>query len=90
MGLWLRPRFCKQIEQDIPIWEARSNRDRPATGPRRRRDHDFPAWARHSYEEGNCVRSLNYDELFIGGRGRPPSDDATALGHLPPHRGADR
>ena len=73
MGLGFARDFCKQIEQDIPIWESQDLSRPTATGPRRRRDQRVPRVGAAVLRGGNRVRSLNYDELFIGGRWQAPS-----------------
>ena len=54
MGLGFARDFCKQIEQDIPIWEAKIYRDRPLLARGEGAINDFRAWARHSYEEATA------------------------------------
>jgi 3-Ketosteroid 9alpha-hydroxylase C-terminal domain len=50
MGLGLVRDFCKQIEQDIPIWENNVFRDRPQTAPGESAITKFRAWGEQSYE----------------------------------------
>jgi hypothetical protein len=45
--------FCKQIEQDIPIWESKIYRDRPQLARGEGAITEFRAWARQSYEEAH-------------------------------------
>jgi hypothetical protein len=51
MGLGFARDFCKQIEQDIPIWENKIYRDRPQLARGEGAITEFRAWARQSYEE---------------------------------------
>jgi phenylpropionate dioxygenase-like ring-hydroxylating dioxygenase large terminal subunit len=51
MGLDVVRDFCKQIEQDIPIWENKIYRDRPQLARGEGAITEFRAWARQSYEE---------------------------------------
>jgi len=51
MGLGFARDFCKQIEQDIPIWENKIYRDRPQLASGEGAITEFRAWARQSYEE---------------------------------------
>jgi hypothetical protein len=46
-----RARFCKQIEQVIPIWEDKIYHDRPQLARGEGAITEFRAWARQSYEE---------------------------------------
>lgn len=41
--------FCKQIEQDIPIWEAEIYRDKPALARGESAITEFRNWAQQSY-----------------------------------------
>jgi hypothetical protein len=54
MGLGFARDFCRQIEQDIPIWENKIYRDRPQLARGEGAINDFRAWARHSYEEATA------------------------------------
>ena len=49
--------FCKQIEQDIPIWEAKIYRDKPALAPGERAITEFRNWAEKSYSSTETVSS---------------------------------
>ena len=51
MGLGFARDFCKQIEQDIPIWENKIYRDRPQLARGEGAITEFRAWARQSYKE---------------------------------------
>jgi phenylpropionate dioxygenase-like ring-hydroxylating dioxygenase large terminal subunit len=51
MGLGFARDFCKQIEQDIPIWENKIYRERPQLARGEGAITEFRAWARQSYEE---------------------------------------
>jgi hypothetical protein len=51
MGLGFARDFCKQIEQDIPIWENKIYRDRPQLARGEGAITEFRAWARQSCEE---------------------------------------
>jgi phenylpropionate dioxygenase-like ring-hydroxylating dioxygenase large terminal subunit len=51
MGLGFARDFCKQIEQDIPIWESKIYRDRPQLARGEGAITEFRSWARQSYEE---------------------------------------
>ena len=51
MGLGFARDFCKQIEQDIPIWESKIYRDRPQLARGEGAINDFRTWARTSYQE---------------------------------------
>ena len=73
MGLGFARDFCKQIEQDIPIWESKIYRDRPQLARGEGAITEFRSWARQSYEESQRMRSLSYDQLFIGGRWQAPA-----------------
>ena len=50
MGLGFARDFCKQIEQDIPIWESKIYRDRPQLARGEGAITEFRSWARQSYE----------------------------------------
>src|SRR6201999_2329026 len=50
VGLCFARDFCKQIEQDIPIWENKIYRDRPQLARGEGAITEFRAWARQSYE----------------------------------------
>jgi 3-Ketosteroid 9alpha-hydroxylase C-terminal domain len=54
MGLGFARDFCKQIEQDIPIWENKIYRDRPQLARGEGAINEFRAWARQSYEEATA------------------------------------
>ncbi len=54
MGLGFARDFCKQIEQDIPIWENKIYRDRPQLARGEGAINEFRTWARHSYEEATA------------------------------------
>ena len=73
MGLGFARDFCRQIEQDIPIWENKIYRDRPQLARGEGAINEFPRMGAAFLRGGNCVRSRNYDELFIGGRWQAPS-----------------
>jgi hypothetical protein len=45
---------CKQIEQDIPIWEAKIYRDRPQLARGEPAIAEFRSWATESYEEADA------------------------------------
>jgi nitrite reductase/ring-hydroxylating ferredoxin subunit len=49
MGLGFVRDFCKQIEQDIPIWESKIYRGRPALARGEQAITTFRNWAEHSY-----------------------------------------
>lgn len=51
MGLGLARDFCKQIEQDIPIWENKLYRDHPQLAAGESAITTFRAWAKESYED---------------------------------------
>jgi hypothetical protein len=51
MGRGFALDFCKQIEQDIPIWESKIYRDRPQLARGEGAITEFRSWARQSYEE---------------------------------------
>lgn len=51
MGMGFARDFCKQIEQDIPIWEAKIYRDRPALARGESAITEFRNWAERSYAE---------------------------------------
>lgn len=51
MGLGFVRDFCKQIEQDIPIWENKLYRDRPQLAHGESAIMTFRTWAEQSYEE---------------------------------------
>lgn len=51
MGLGFARDFCKQIEQDIPIWENKLYRDRPQLAHGESAIMTFRAWAEQSYED---------------------------------------
>lgn len=53
MGLGFARDFCKQIEQDIPIWEAKIYRDRPQLARGEGAIAEFRSWATQSYEEAS-------------------------------------
>ena len=53
MGLGFARDFCKQIEQDIPIWEAKIYRDKPALASGESAISEFRNWARQSYAESD-------------------------------------
>ena len=57
MGLGFARDFCKQIEQDIPIWESKIYRDRPQLARGEGAITEFRSWARQSYEETSAWRS---------------------------------
>ncbi len=50
-GLGFARDFCRQIEQDIPIWANEIYRDRPQLVRGEGAITEFRAWARRSYEE---------------------------------------
>jgi hypothetical protein len=50
MGLGFARDFCKQIEQDIPIWENKIYRDHPQLARGEGAINEFRAWARQSYQ----------------------------------------
>jgi phenylpropionate dioxygenase-like ring-hydroxylating dioxygenase large terminal subunit len=52
MGLGFVRDFCKQIEQDIPIWEHKLYRDRPQLAPGEAAIMTFRTWAEQAYEDG--------------------------------------
>lgn len=54
MGLGFARDFCKQIEQDIPIWEAKIYRDRPQLASGEAAITEFRSWAQRSYEEATA------------------------------------
>jgi phenylpropionate dioxygenase-like ring-hydroxylating dioxygenase large terminal subunit len=54
MGLGFARDFCKQIEQDIPIWESKIYRDRPQLARGEGGITEFRSWAMRSYEETNA------------------------------------
>ena len=49
LGLGFARDFCKQIEQDIPIWEAKIYRDKPALARGEQAITEFRNWAEQSY-----------------------------------------
>jgi hypothetical protein len=49
MGVGFARDFCKQIEQDIPIWEAKIYRDKPALARGETAITEFRNWAKRSY-----------------------------------------
>ncbi|EHB45739.1 Rieske (2Fe-2S) iron-sulfur domain protein [Mycolicibacterium rhodesiae JS60] len=49
MGMGFARDFCKQIEQDIPIWEAKLYRERPALATGESAITEFRSWAAQSY-----------------------------------------
>ena len=49
MGMGFARDFCKQIEQDIPIWEAKIYRDKPALARGESAITEFRNWAELSY-----------------------------------------
>jgi hypothetical protein len=51
MGMGFARDFCKQIEQDIPIWEAKIYRDKPALARGESAITEFRNWAERSYAE---------------------------------------
>jgi phenylpropionate dioxygenase-like ring-hydroxylating dioxygenase large terminal subunit len=50
MGLGFARDFCKQIEQDIPIWEHKVYREKPALAGGESAIIEFRSWAERSYE----------------------------------------
>lgn len=52
MGKGFARDFCKQIEQDIPIWENKIYRDRPKLAQGESAIMQFRDWAQLSYEPG--------------------------------------
>jgi nitrite reductase/ring-hydroxylating ferredoxin subunit len=59
MGLGLVKEFCRQIEQDIPIWENKIYRHRPQLAPGENAINEFRTWAQRSYEsEASTERPL--------------------------------
>jgi nitrite reductase/ring-hydroxylating ferredoxin subunit len=57
MGLGFVRDFCKQIEQDIPIWENKVFRDRPQLARGESAITEFRAWAVQSYERESSEES---------------------------------
>ena len=55
MGMGFARDFCKQIEQDIPIWEAKIYRTRPALAPGESAIGTFRNWAELSYTESGVL-----------------------------------
>jgi hypothetical protein len=51
MGMGFARDFCKQIEQDIPMWEAKIYRDRPALARGESAITEFRNWAEQSCAE---------------------------------------
>ncbi|WP_428343133.1 Rieske 2Fe-2S domain-containing protein [Mycobacterium sp.] len=56
MGLGFARDFCTQIEQDIPIWEAKIYRDKPALARGESAITEFRRWAERSYAESAGMR----------------------------------
>jgi hypothetical protein len=54
LGLGFARDFCNQIEQDIPIWEAKIHRDRPQLARGESAITEFRSWAAQSYEEADA------------------------------------
>jgi 3-Ketosteroid 9alpha-hydroxylase C-terminal domain len=50
IGLGFVRDFCKQIEQDIPIWEHKLYRNRPQLAPGESGIMAFRTWAKQYYE----------------------------------------
>lgn len=57
LGMGFARDFCKQIEQDIPIWEAKIYRDKPALARGERAITEFRNWAERSYSSTETVSS---------------------------------
>jgi phenylpropionate dioxygenase-like ring-hydroxylating dioxygenase large terminal subunit len=57
LGMGFARDFCKQIEQDIPIWEAKIYRDKPALARGERAITEFRNWAEQSYSSTEPVSS---------------------------------
>jgi phenylpropionate dioxygenase-like ring-hydroxylating dioxygenase large terminal subunit len=57
MGLGFARDFCKQIEQDIPIWENKVFRDRPQLATGESAITEFRTWAVQSYERESSEES---------------------------------
>lgn len=53
MGLGFVRDFCKQIQQDIPIWENKVYRDRPQLAHGESAIMTFRSWAQDSYEDSD-------------------------------------
>jgi phenylpropionate dioxygenase-like ring-hydroxylating dioxygenase large terminal subunit len=53
MGMGFARDFCKHIEQDIPIWEAKIDRDKPALPRGESAITEFRNWAERSYAESD-------------------------------------
>ena len=51
MGVGFARDFCKQIEQDIPIWENKIYRDRPKLAQGEAAIMEFRNWAQLSYDD---------------------------------------
>jgi len=62
MGMGFARDFCKQIEQDIPIWEAKIYRDKPALARGESAITEFRNWAELSYPEAST-------EWYVVGNG---------------------
>lgn len=59
MGLGFARDFCKQIEQDIPIWENKIYRDRPALARGEAAIIKFRNWAEQSYAADSTNRPID-------------------------------
>jgi phenylpropionate dioxygenase-like ring-hydroxylating dioxygenase large terminal subunit len=57
LGMGFARDFCKQIPQDIPIWEAKIYRDKPALARGERAITEFRNWAEQSYSSTETVSS---------------------------------
>jgi phenylpropionate dioxygenase-like ring-hydroxylating dioxygenase large terminal subunit len=57
LGMGFARDFCKQIEQDIPIWEAKIYRDKPALARGESAITAFRNWAEQSYSSTETVSS---------------------------------
>lgn len=55
LGMGFARDFCKQIEQDIPIWEAKTYRDKPALARGESAITEFRNWAERSYSSTEAV-----------------------------------
>ncbi|TDO07011.1 phenylpropionate dioxygenase-like ring-hydroxylating dioxygenase large terminal subunit [Mycobacterium sp. BK086] len=55
LGMGFARDFCKQIEQDIPIWEAKIYRDKPALARGESAITEFRNWAERSYSSTEAV-----------------------------------
>jgi len=62
MGLGFARDFCKQIEQDIPIWENKIYRDRPLLARGEGAINEFRTWARQSYQSSYQEAQSSYQE----------------------------